>query len=233
MTMSLVARSACVMLAALVGLLCSRTVAAQHTANSASAHYYNGALAGVACQTPWIQSASADSFGGYVTAWHNTNTPSYNAQCGQCIKLTSTQSGKNYGKSIFVTVVDLKGWDGFDVNVPAWQTLFGTSALDVYSINWAQVDACNCSGNKNCGTSTTPVANKCDKCNLPASSGGCKCDANCNCLTTGGTGTGVAPCDKCKYCKCNSSCGCINKCDLCNVPASAGGCKCNSNCDCI
>ena len=54
-----------------------------------------------------------------------------------------------------------------------------------------------------------PPVNKCDKCNLPAAQGGCKCDANCNCI------------------------GAVNKCDKCNLPVAQGGCKCDANCDCI
>jgi hypothetical protein len=112
----MMARRISTLLASLLGLLCAKDSRAQHSANSASAHYYDGALANVACQNDWIQTASAGSFGGMVTAWHNTNSPGYNAQCGKCMKLTST--GRNAGNSIYVTVIDYKGWDGFDVNVP-------------------------------------------------------------------------------------------------------------------
>ena len=49
---------------------------------------------------------------------------------------------------------------------------------------------------------------KCDKCKVPENAGGCKCDANCDCL-------GAAKCDKCK------------------VPENAGGCKCDAKCVCL
>eukprot|EP00798_Chlamydomonas_sp_ICE-L_P031538 gene31538-6723_t len=61
-------------------------------------------------------------------------------------------------------------------------------------------------------------AGKCDKCNVPLSSGGCKCDQNCDCKhDSGGTsGQGAQ----------------AGKCDKCNLPLSSGGCKCDQNCDC-
>lgn len=131
--------------------LFSSALAQAHGQNQASAHFYEppNTLAGVSCQTDWIQSGTARGMGGYVTAWQQTNTPTYNAQCGKCIKLTSTESGKNLGKSIYVTVVDLKGAGGFDVNVQAWYELFGTTTLDVYNTASEEVNPCNCIGNGN------------------------------------------------------------------------------------
>lgn len=49
----------------------------------------------------------------------------------------------------------------------------------------------------------------CDKCNIPVASGGCKCDNNCNCISTAGV------------------------CDKCNIPVASGGCKCDNNCNCL
>ncbi|GIL67511.1 hypothetical protein Vafri_20869 [Volvox africanus] len=53
--------------------------------------------------------------------------------------------------------------------------------------------------------------NKCDKCNIPIASGGCKCDNNCDCRP--GLGGNV--------------------CDKCNIAVNDGGCKCDNTCSCI
>eukprot|EP00798_Chlamydomonas_sp_ICE-L_P030525 gene30525-35554_t len=78
-------------------------------------------------------------------------------------------------------------------------------------------------------------AGKCDKCNIPLASGGCKCDSNCDCKVVSGK------CDKCNIpaevggCQCDGNCDCkvgYAKCDKCNVALDRGGCKCDNNCDC-
>uniref|UniRef100_A0A383VXT3 LysM domain-containing protein n=1 Tax=Tetradesmus obliquus TaxID=3088 RepID=A0A383VXT3_TETOB len=50
---------------------------------------------------------------------------------------------------------------------------------------------------------------KCDKCSIPEAAGGCKCNANCDCISGPG------------------------KCNKCNLPQKAGGCKWDANCDCL
>ncbi|KAG1668435.1 hypothetical protein FOA52_015965 [Chlamydomonas sp. UWO 241] len=56
---------------------------------------------------------------------------------------------------------------------------------------------------------TAPDTDPCAKCKLPASSGGCKCDNQCECIADSD------PCAKCE------------------LPASSGGCKCDNQCECI
>ena len=51
-----------------------------------------------------------------------------------------------------------------------------------------------------------PSINKCTKCMVPVSDGGCKCNDNCDCI--------------------------YDKCAKCNVPVSDGGCKCDDKCEC-
>lgn len=45
-------------------------------------------------------------------------------------------------------------------------------------------------------------------CEVPEDQGGCKCDANCQCIKK-------------------------NECAKCEIPEDQGGCKCDANCQCI
>ncbi|KAK9815245.1 hypothetical protein WJX72_000526 [[Myrmecia] bisecta] len=71
--------------------------------------YGTAELATVSCQNELHKPSDASTL---VTAWHQTNTLGYNAQCGQCLHV---QNLEGLG-DVYVTVIDLKGASGLDLN---------------------------------------------------------------------------------------------------------------------
>ncbi len=87
-------------------------------------------------------------------------------------------------------------------------------------------------------SSPTPVAgqvNKCAKCNIPVASGGCKCNTNCDCITTTTpTTTPTTAPTRTPAPTTTPVIGGGGGCDRrCYAPVEQGGCICDSSCSCV
>lgn len=104
-------------------------------------HQYNGPDTGlVSCQNCLNKPVDSNS---QVLASNFNNAPTYNAQCGKCLKVTNLN--QTDAPPLFYTIIDFKGDPGLDLNqgytYARWSSIFIYGKVPC---KWEFVDASNC-----------------------------------------------------------------------------------------
>ncbi|KAK9826243.1 hypothetical protein WJX74_002109 [Apatococcus lobatus] len=100
--------------------------------------YTTDIMRSVACQNELGKSSDANTM---VTAANFANTPGYNAQCGQCLRVTNLEGAGQ----LYVTIIDYKGAPGLDLNHGPATQMAGLYEKGHVQCKWETVDPSLCS----------------------------------------------------------------------------------------